>query len=127
MRQYIGLIEGEKNNVMGKAKEERNKLYDNDLISTVNCIRRAQGKEVVGFNLASYPSEHTYGLSKKVIEEKMKDLLQEGREFFQGKKTTFEFFKNVVKKDGAIDWNDCDEEKRELEAMKLIKTEVVVL
>lgn len=127
MRQYIGLIEGEKSNVMGKAKEERNKLYDNDLISTVNCIRRAQGKEVVGLNLASYPSEKTYGLSKKVIEEKMKDLLQEGREFFQGKKTTFEFFKNVVKKDGAIDWNDCDEEKRELEAMKLIKTEVVVL
>jgi hypothetical protein len=127
MRQYIGLIEGEKNNVMGKAKEERNKLYDNDLISTIDCIRRAQGKEVVGLNLASYPSEETYGLSKKVIEEKMKDLLQEGREFFQGKKVTFEFFKNVVKKDGAIDWNDCDEEKRELEAMKLIKTEVVVL
>jgi len=40
MRQYIGLIEGEKSNVMGKAKEERNKLYDNDLISTVNCINQ---------------------------------------------------------------------------------------
>jgi hypothetical protein len=77
MRQYIGLIEGEKNNVMGKAKEERNKLYDNDLISTVNCIRRAQGKEVVGLNLASYPSEHTYGLSKKVIEEKMNIAVKE--------------------------------------------------
>ena len=67
MKQYIGLIEGEKNNVMGKAKEERNKLYDNDLISTLDCIRRAQGKGMAsaGFNLASYPNEKTYGKSQK--------------------------------------------------------------
>ncbi|UZQ52409.1 hypothetical protein [Clostridium kluyveri] len=127
MKQYKGLIEGEMNNVIGKAKEERNKLYDNDLISTLDSIRRAKGKAAVSFNLANYPKEDTYGTSKKDIEEKMDDLRQEGRSYFQGQKVTFEFFKNVVEKKGAIDWNECEEEKRELEAMKLIKTEVVVL
>ena len=127
MKQYKGLIEGEMNNVMGKAKEERNKLYDNDLISTIDSIRRAQGKAVVSFNLASSPKEDTYGGSKKDIGEKMADLRQEGRSYFQGRRVTFEFFHNVVEKNGAIDWNECEEEKRELEAMNLIKTEVVVL
>ena len=127
MKQYKGLIEGEMNNVMGKAKEERNKLYDNNLISTIDSIRRAQGKAVVSFNLASYPKEDTYDGSKKDIGEKMADLRQEGRSYFQGRRVTFEFFHNVVEKNGAIDWNECEEEKRELEAMNLIKTEVVVL
>ncbi len=59
MEQYIGLIEGEKNNVMGKAKEERNNLYDNSLISALDCIRRAQGKQQanIEFDLANYPKE----------------------------------------------------------------------
>lgn len=129
MKQYIGLIEGEKNNVMGKAKEEKNKLYDNDLISTLDAIRRAQGKQQVNveFNLAENPKEKTYGETQKNIETKMADLFQEGREFFRGKKSTFEFFKNVVEKKGNIDWHDSVIEKQELEAMNLIKTEVVVL
>ncbi|PGD70271.1 hypothetical protein [Bacillus wiedmannii] len=127
MKQYIGLIVGEMNNVMGKAKEERNKLFDHNLMSTFDSIRRAQGKSPVTFNLASYPKEDTYGESKKIIDEKMAGLRQEGREYFKGRKVTFEFFENVVEKNGAIDWNDCAEEKRELEALKLIRTEVVVL
>ncbi|HHX54933.1 MAG TPA: hypothetical protein GX705_01110, partial [Clostridiales bacterium] len=129
MKQYIGLIEGEKNNVMGKAKEEKNKLYDNDLISTLDAIRRSQGKQQVNveFNLAENPKEKTYGETQKNIETKMADLFQEGREFFRGKKSTFEFFKNVVEKKGNIDWHDSVIEKQELEAMNLIKTEVVVL
>lgn len=129
MKQYIGLIEGEKNNVMGKAKEEKNKLYDNDLISTLDAIRRAQGKQQVNveFNLAENPKEKTYGETQKNIETKMADLFQEGREFFRNKKSTFEFFKNVVEKKGNIDWHDSVIEKQELEAMNLIKTEVVVL
>lgn len=129
MEQYIGLIEGEKNNVMGKAKEERNNLYDNSLISALDCIRRVQGKQQVNieFDLANYPKEKTYGESKKVIEDKMTELLQEGREYFKGKRSTFEFFKNVVEKDGDIDWSDCAEEKQELETMNLIRTKVEVL
>lgn len=129
MKQYIGLIEGEKNNVMGKAKEERNKLYDNGLISTIDSIRRARKKQQASaeINLANYPSETTYGESKKSIENHLSDLLQEGREFFKGKKATFEFFRNVVENKGNIDWNDYVVEKQELEEMELIKTKVVVL
>ncbi|MUL33945.1 hypothetical protein [Priestia megaterium] len=126
-KQYIGLINGEKDNVMGKAKEERNKLYDQKLMDTINSIRRAQGKTEVLFYLAEYPKENTYGESMKIINEKMGELRQEGREYFKGRKVTFEFFENVVEKNGAIDWNDCVEEKLELEALKLIKTEIVVL
>lgn len=98
---------------MGKAKEERNKLYDNGLISTLDSIRRAQGKQQAhaGFNLANYPNEKTYGESKNLIENKMSELLHEGREYFRGKKSTFEFFRNVVDKSGNIDWNDCTIEK----------------
>ena len=129
MKQYIGLIEGEKINVMGKAKEERNKLYDNSLISTMDAIRRAQGKQQVNveFNLAEDPKERTYGETQKNIELKMANLSQEGREFFKGKKSTFEFFKNVVEKNGEIDWHDSAIEKQELEGMNLIKTKVVLL
>ncbi len=57
----------------------------------------------------------------------MTELLQEGREYFKGKRSTFEFFKNVVEKDGDIDWSDCAEEKQELETMNLIRTKVEVL
>ena len=57
----------------------------------------------------------------------MTELLQEGREYFKGKRSTFEFFKNVVEKDGDIDWSDCAEEKQELETMNLIRIKVEVL
>src|SRR5690606_26241683 len=109
MKQYIGLIEGEMNNVMGKAKEERNNLYDQQLLNTVNSIRRAQGKPEVFFNLVEEPKENTYGESEKVIDNRMSELRTEGREYFKGKKATFEFFEEVVKREGAIDWNDCAE------------------
>jgi hypothetical protein len=43
------------------------------------------------------------------------------------RKTTFSFFKQVVEKDGDINWDDYLEEKRELESVKLIRTKVEVL
>lgn len=129
MKQYIGLIEGHKNNVMGKAKEERNKLYDNDLIKAVNCIRRAQKKPEASaeFNLVSYPEEETYNQSKKAVEKEMLRLEQEGKDFFKGRKTTFEFFKKIVRDCDSIDWNEFEQEKKELEAMGLIRTRVEVI
>ena len=129
MKQYIGLIEGQKNNVMGKAKEERNKLYDNDLIMTINCIRNVQHKPEasVEFNLTGYPKEDTYNKSKQSIEKSMLSLQEEGKRFFIGKKATFEFFKKVVKDSDAINWNEYADEKRDLETMGLIRTKVEVV
>ena len=66
---------------------------------------------------------------EKLKKYRIKDgkFISGGREFFKGKKSTFEFFKNVVEKNGDIDWHDSAIEKQELEGMNLIKTKVVLL
>ena len=129
MKQHVGLIEGHKNNLMGKAKEERNELYDNNLISTINKIRILTGKPsaTLEVDMKNYPQEETYNASKNRIDQLMGNFTAEGREVFKGKRTTFEFFKKAVENSRLINWNENIEEKQELESMGLIKTEVVVL
>lgn len=133
MQQYVGLIEGYKTNVMNLARTKKNEFYDNLLISTIDKICRVQGKPPVSaqINTEEYPKEETYAATKEAIQNKMNLLASEGESFFKNspliKKTTFSFFKQVVEKDGDINWDDYLEEKRELEAIKLIRTKVEVL
>ena len=133
MQQYVGLIEGYKTNVMNLARQKKNELYDNLLISTIDKICRIQGKPPVSaqINMEEYPKEETYIATKEAIQNKMNLLASEGESFFKNspliKKTTFSFFKQVVEKNGDINWDDYLEEKRELEAIKLIRTKVEVL
>jgi hypothetical protein len=133
MQQYVGLIEGYKTNVMNLARTKKNEFYDNLLISTIDKICRVQGKPPVSaqINTEEYPKEETYAATKEAIQNKMNLLASEGESFFKNspliKKTTFNFFKHVVEKDGDINWDDYLEEKRELESVKLIRTKVEVL
>lgn len=129
MKQYVGLIEGHKNNVMGRAKEERNQLYDNAVISTINKIRNVSNRPsaTLEIDMKNYPTEDTYNKSKEKIDQQMKKYFEEGRLFFNGKKTTFEFFKKAVENSSQVNWNENIEEKQELESLGLIRTTVVVL
>ncbi len=133
MQQYVGLIEGYRTNVMNLARTKKNEFYDSLVIKTLDKIRRAQGKTPVSaeINMEEYPKEPTYEATKKAIHDKMSILANEGEAFFKNsptiKKTTFGFFKQVVEKDGDINWDDYLEEKRELESVKLIRTKVEVL
>jgi len=133
MKQNVGLIEGHKVNVMNLAREKKNEFYDHLLIRTMDKICRIQGKLPVSaqINMEEYPEEKTYIDTKNAIQNKMNLLVSEGESFFKNspmiKKTTFAFFKYVVEKDGDINWDDYNEEKRELELVKLIKTKVEVL
>lgn len=133
MQQHVGLIEGYKNNVMNLARTKKNEFYDTLLIKTIDKIRRIQDKTPVSaeINMEEYPKESTYETTKKMIENKMNTLANEGESFFKNspnvKKTTFSFFKQVVEKDGDINWDNYADEKRELEAVKLIRTKVEVL
>ena len=118
---------------MNLARTKKNEFYDNLLISTIDKICRVQGKPPVSaqINTEDYPKEETYSVTKEAIQNKMNLLASEGESFFKNstlvKKTTFSFFKQVVEKNGDINWDDYLEEKRELEAIKLIRTKVEVL
>lgn len=133
MSQYVGLIGGYRDNVMNLARTIKNKFYDTLIITTLDKIRRAQSKNPASadLHLTEYPKEETYTTTKNAIQNYMNELANEGESFFkkssQIKKTTFNFFKLVVEKDGEINWNDYHDEKKELEAVKLIRTKVEVL
>jgi hypothetical protein len=133
MVQIVGLIEGHKNNVKDKAREERNKLYDHLLITAVDKLRRISGKAPVSVEIdeTAYPQEESYTETLKAIKEKMNALQSEGEKFFdqnpKARKSTFNFFKQVIDADGELNWNEYAEEKQELESMKLIRTRVEVL
>lgn len=133
MQQNVGLIEGYKTNVMNLARTKKNELYDELLISTIDKICRVQGKSPISaqINMEEYPKEDTYMSTKNVIQDKMNALTNEGEYFFKNstliKKTTFNFFRQVVERNGDINWDNYPDEKRELELVKLVRTKVEVL
>lgn len=131
MEQFIGVIEGYKESIKNKAKEERNKLHDDVLITSIEKIRKIkEGRFVtLGIDKSKYPSEKTYGGTKKAIDNFMKELNKEGNEYFEenAKYVKFDFFKSVIQANGDINWDDKLKEKEELESLKFIKTKVEVL
>lgn len=133
MQQYVIPIEGDTQNVMNIAKERKNQFYDQLLITCIDKLRKAQGENPVSIeiNYEGYPKEKTYQETKVAIEDLKEGLSSEGEAFFKNtnkiKRTTFTFFKEVVRTNGDIDWNQYLEEKKELESVKLIKTKVEVL
>ena len=98
-------------------------------ISTINKIRNVSNgsSATLEIDMKNYPTEDTYNKSKEKIDQLMKKYCEEGRLFFNGKKTTFEFFKKAVENSGQVNWNENIEEKQELESLGLIRTTVVVL
>lgn len=131
MEQVIGVIEGYKESIKNKAREEKNKLYDDVIITSIEKIRKIkEGKFIsLGIDKSNYPSEKTYGETDKAIGELMMELNKEGNKYFQenAKCTKFDFFKSMIEANGDIDWNEKVNEKRELESLKFIKTKVEVL
>ncbi|AKC62817.1 hypothetical protein [Clostridium sporogenes] len=131
MEQVIGVIRGYKESIKNKAREEKNKLYDDVLIASIEKIRKIkEGRFVtLGIDKSNYPSENTYGETNKVIGELIAELNKEGNKYFEenAKYTKFDFFKSMIEANGDINWNDRAKEKRELESLKFIKTKVEVL
>jgi len=132
MYQNVGVVDGYKNNVMNLARTKKNEFYDNVLIKSIDKIRNIGGKKPVSIeiNAEEYPKEKTYEETKKVIQTEMKTLIDEGESFFKNspkiKKVTFSFYKEIIKKNGNIDWDNCKEEMNELIEVKLIKIKVEV-
>lgn len=131
MEQVIGVIEGYKESIKNKAREEKNKLHDDVLITCIEKIRKIkEGKFIsLGIDKTNYPSEKTYGETKKVIDKLMIELNKEGNIYFEenARWTKFDFFKSMIEANGNIDWNEAVNQKRELEDLKFIKTKVEVL
>jgi len=131
MEQVIGVIEGYKESIKNKAREEKNKLYDEVIITSIEKIRKIkEGKFItLGIDKSNYPSERTYAETEKAISELMTELNREGNKYFEenAKNTKFNFFKKMIEANGDIDWNDNVNEKRELESLKFIRTKVEVL
>lgn len=131
MEQVIGVIRGYKESIKNKAREQKNKLYEDVLITSIEKIRKIKEGTFVtlGIDKSNYPSENTYGETKKSIEEFMKELNKEGNKYFEenAKYTKFDFFKSMIKANGDINWDDRANEKQELESLKFIKTKVEVL
>lgn len=132
MYQKVGVVGGYKNNVMNLAKSKKNDLRDEVLIATIDKINNIQGKSPVSIEIRmdEYPKEKTYGETKKAMGNKMNELYLEGETFFKTspkiKKATFSFYKNVVEKNGDIDWDNYSEEMKELVDVKLIKIKIEV-
>ena len=133
--QYVGegLIKGYTENVKNIAREEKNKLYDEGIITSLDKIRKTQAKTPVSASIDRqvYPTETKFNETKIFIETKMIELTKEGESFFNNStkvnKVTFAFFKDVVAKNAEIDWNEFLEEKKELEILGLIRTKVEVV
>lgn len=132
MYQNVGVVDGYKTNVMNLARTKKNECYDYLLIKTIDKIRNAESKKPVSIEIngEEYPKEKTYEETKKAIETKMNELINEGESFFKNsskaKKVTFSFFKEIVEKDGNIDWDNYGDEMNELIEVKLIKIKVEV-
>lgn len=132
MYQRVGVVDGYKNNVMNLAKSKKNNFRDEVLISTIDKIRNIEGKTPVSIEIRmdEYPKEKTYEETKKAMENKMNELTHEGETFFKTssktKKVTFSFYKEVIEKNGEIDWDNYSEEMKELVDVKLIKIKIEV-
>jgi hypothetical protein len=132
-KDHIGVIQGVAETVKNKAREVRNTLYDDDLIASIDKLRKSQEKDPASIDIDrdSIPGEKSFKATADKIDQFHKRLEKEGEEFFVQsqitRKTTFRFFKKVVEKNGDINWNEYPEEKKELEDMNLIRTKVEVL
>lgn len=132
MYQNVGMIDGYKVNVMNLARIKKNELRDEYLIKTIDKIRNNQGLSPVSieFRMDEYPKEKSYNETKSAMQEKMNELENEGEKFFKTsskiKKTTFSFYKEVVTKDGDIDWDNHLEEMKELLSIQLIRQKIEV-
>lgn len=132
MYQTVGVVDGYKNNVMNLAKIKKNDLRDEVLIKTIDKIRNLEGKipSSIELRMEDYPKENTYEETKKVMQNKMNELIHEGETFFKTssktKKVTFSFYKDVIDKNGDIDWDSCSEEMKELIDVKLIRYKIEV-
>lgn len=132
MKIQVGLIDGYKSNVMNLARSEKNDLRDEDLIKTIDKIRTHKGRNPASIEIImnEYPKESSFNETKKAMENKMSNLEQEGEQFFENspnlKKTTFKFYKEIVVKNGNIDWENHLEEMKELLAEKIIRQKIEV-
>ena len=133
MYQTVGVIDGYKNNVMNLVKSKKNNLRDEILITSVDKIRNLEGKTPsasIELRMEDYPKEKTYEETKKAMENIMSELTNEGETFFKTssktKKVTFNFYKDVIDKNGDIDWDSYSEEMKELIDVKLIRYKIEV-
>lgn len=130
MEQVIGVIKGYIGTVQNFAREEKNKLYDNTLITSIEKIRRKQGESAsLAIDKSTVPSEESYEKTKNKISDFLKDLNKEGNVYFEknGTCVKFDFYKKMVAANGELNWNEYINEKNELERLGFIRTKVEVL
>ena len=130
MEQVIGVIRGYIRTVQNFAREEKNKLYDDTLITSIEKIRRKQGKPAsLAIDKSTVPSEKAYEETKNKISDFLKDLNKEGNVYFEqnGTFVKFDFYKKMVAANGELNWNEYINEKNELERLGFIRTKVEVL
>lgn len=130
MEQVIGVIRGYTGTVQNFAREEKNKLYDDTLITSIEKIRRKQGKPAsLAIDKSTVPSEKSYEETKNKISDFLKDLNKEGNVYFENNGTCvkFDFYKKMVAAKGELNWNEYLNEKNELERLGFIRTKVEVL
>jgi len=131
MESYAGQIEGYEKNTKNIAIKERNKLLVEPLIETLNKIRKNQKKDPFVYDKSKSVEGNDYEATKQLVNQFMDELKNEGINFFKNseyaKKTSFDFFMEVVKKSGEINWSESSDERCELEQMNLIQTKVVLI
>jgi len=129
--------QGENTNIIARitqleanARRFRNKHYDNVTIQAVNRLYKRQGQAVYEPDTAKTVTELCYADTITTVVQKMNQLSQDGERFFAEKSTQFvgfDFFKDVVEKEGDIEWSQFNQQKQELEQLGLIQTRVVLL
>lgn len=135
-----GLLQDQKNNITSlistlnqievSMRKIRDEYYDQELIDTVNFIYRVQHKLLYQPEVGAVIQENSYEKTIENVKKKMEQLDEDGRQFFKDKNAQFvrfEFFRDVVKNNAAIDWSSYSREKEELENLGLIKTKVVLI
>lgn len=111
------------------AKNERNLIFDSDSINALNRIHNQTRQKLLEPDYNSVPLEESYQATRKATEEYMKKVEAEGKQFFADhavRSATFDFFKEVVKRNAKLDWTMYQQEKQDLENVGLIATEVIL-
>ena len=133
----FNLHQGDSTNIIAKtteleaaARRLRNAFYDSVTIEAVNRLNKRQGKAEFEPDTARTVSESTYADTITKVVQEMRQLSDEGENFFTDKGAQyvrFDFFKDVVQNAGEIDWSQFTQQKQELEQFGLIRTRVVLI
>lgn len=123
------LINAELRTVMDLARDQRNLLINESLITAINKIRQKAGRPEHSINKQEYPRETTFQKSISYWKSQEESFLAEGESYFlaNGLKTRFDFYVKVIEANGNLDWEKYESELEELKKLGLVKTRVEIV